>query len=295
MRLATPADEAALLALYGACFGKAFSPEWWRWYAQCPHRPQLTCIAEEAGKLVAAYSLLALDLRVGPETVPASLCNNVCVHPEWQRRGLFVALGHYALEQDRARGRVVALGMPNAQALPGHLRVGWREVVPLSRFVRLRPTPRLHRCFWVTRFDPGLADCGPAHGVRVVHDLDWLTWRLRRRPERYYTILATERRGTLGGYVALKHYDDHGLRKVHICDLAAVDSEAVLDLLAGAEDFAVGRDRLDCWTNPRAPWRREFIEAGFEEEPSADRLIAYGDLDDGQAPVSFTYSDNDVH
>lgn len=305
-RAATPADDPALLALYEAAFGKGFSPEWWAWYFACPTGRDRVAVAELDGQLAGAYGLLPYRLWLNGREVAASLCQNVCTHPDHQGRGLFVRLGHHALDAEGARGVSVCLGMPNSKALPGHLKVGWDEAAPLPFLVKEHDAirPRRNRCVEVDAFDPRvdalMERIRERFAFLVLKDHAFLNWRFRARPGQQYAIHQVEDGDLVRGYVVLKRFDDGDRRKAHILDLHAEDEGALAELLAAAEEHACLSHELNGWTNPLDPYREQMLAAGFVERASADRLIVYWNA--GAAPepfdggaVWFCLSDNDVY
>jgi len=193
--------------------------------------------------------------------------------------------------------------MPNAKALPGHLKAGWRILTGLPRLVKHKPTAHASGCHSVNRFGPEMDDflarVFERYTFAVIKNHRWLNWRYVDRPDRYYRLFVFERAGEVAGYAVVKHYDSGGVRKSHLVDMHAEDASALVHLIHAAEDCASGRDYLDLWTNDRDPWRAALLEAGYVEEPTTDCVIVHTNYGDEvmvpEGSVSFQYGDNDVH
>ena len=291
-------DVLDLLALYEAAFHKPFSSEWWRWWSEeCPRGKNRLTVAEDAGRLVGAYSLLPMDVWVGGEHVKAALCTNVCVHPDYQGRGIFTGLGQHALSVDH--GTRLFVGMPNRNALPGHLRVGWREFVPLSFFVKTDCQMQPRRSIEVPAFD-GRVDALMEKRKGIFSflpwaDAAWLEWRLQRTGASYTRFVIEQGTG-IGGYMVTKVYEKDSVRVAHVVDLQAISWGATEDLVFEAESFAAreGCRELTLWTNPRDPYAIAFEQRGFQRRESFDRVILHGPLEIPEGPVSFNLFANDV-
>ena len=303
LRRAGESDDAALLELYSQSFGKSFSPTWWEWYRHNPVGPNRTYVVEGRDGLAAAYSVLPLWLKLGQETIKASLANNACTSPAYQGKGLFVRLGEYALEDDGKAGAVVSLGMPNLKALPGHLKVGWQVECSLPFLVLHHPQAQPNECSPVDRFeaevDTLLRETQHASTFAVLKSHLWLNWRLVDHPERFYHRFVLRQKQRLVGLVVVKHFDRAGVRMSHIVDLQVVDEAALEQLLRAAMSCADGRDELNLWTNDKDPYRASIMSLGFEERASDDRLIIHSNRGSAvkvsEGPLCFSLSDNDVY
>lgn len=305
LRRATTADDAAMLQLFEASYGKPFTAAWWSWYRACPAGANRTRVAADSTGLAGSYSLMPMWLKLGDGIYGSSLCNNVCTSPAHQGRGLFTKLGKYALGDERAFGVRVSIGMPNSKALAGHLKVGWKILTALPKLVKAKPTAHASGCHSVNRFGPEvdefLAAMYQRYTFAIVKNHRWLNWRYVERPDRYYRIVVLERAGKIHGYAVVKDYDAaDGERRSHIVDMLADDQSSLVNLTLAAEDLAAGRDRLDLWTNPRDPWRDAMLGLGYVEEASTgDCIIMHtnygGEVGVPEGAVVFGYGDNDVH
>ncbi len=305
-RMATPGDDRRLLELFRAAFGRELSATWWHWFSYlCPTGRNRTAVVEdpERGRLAGSYSLLPIRLWLNGRETKASLCTLVNTHPDYRGQGLFTRVGEYALSQERTYHTPVSLGMPNANALPGHLKVGWEVPFMLPFLVKTNCQARRHHCVEVPSFDRRVdklvAELKERFRFLVLKDHAFLNWRLVARPDKQYTRFALESDGNLEGYVVLKHFDDKGYRKSHILDIQARSDGALRELIAAAETFAQGRDELNMWTNRGDPYRNAFLEEGFSIRERNDRLILHTNYG-AREPIQqgawwFCLADNDVY
>lgn len=111
-------------------FGEGkFDLDFVEWLASSPFGPNRWYGAFDGGRPVATYALLPMIVDVDGSQHFAGLCNNVSTVPNHRGRGIFTALGRYALAHMKAD---VYLGVPNEQAVPGHRKVGWERLGKLE-------------------------------------------------------------------------------------------------------------------------------------------------------------------
>jgi len=108
-----------------ATFEKAFV----YWMNECPTGKNQWYAAFDNTRPVALYGLLPMDVSYKGFQMKGALCNNVGTVPEYRKRGIFVDLGRYALQDFHAD---IAIGIPNEAAVPGHMKVGWKRVGTLE-------------------------------------------------------------------------------------------------------------------------------------------------------------------
>lgn len=306
LRAAGEEDDAALLDLFAAGFGRPWPPEWWRWFSRdCPTGRNRAYVAEDpqVGRFASTYSLLPIRVRYNDGEVAASLAVNATTDPAYRGRGLFVRMGRYVLSEERAFDTPITLGMPNPTAMPGHVKVGWEKICDLPFLVKHDCRPIPHRCRRVERFDAsvdGLVDqVQERFNLIVLKDHRFLNWRTVDRPDKQYSCYVFADNRELRGYVILKQYDDGTYRKSHVIDLHALDDDALGELLRAAESFAAGRDELNMWTNRCDPYQAAILNRGFVLRDSHDLLILhqnYGTREPlREGGWSFSLADNDVY
>ncbi len=300
-------DFPALERFHQDCFGRPLDRALFAWlHREAPTGPALDLIAAapEAG-IVGTYSLLPVRLRLGQRVVPASLAVGAAVHPAFRRRGVFTRLGREILSRAAAAGHACTLGKPNAQALPGHRRAGFRVLSDLLVLRRAPPPPRAHSCRVAEVFDERLNQAwerlSAGVSLAIVRDAAWMNWRLERPGGAYHRLILAEGQ-SLRGWLALKRYDSARGRIAHVLDLWAEDAGALDELLAGAAGLSQDCREINLWVCERDARRPALARQGFE--PAArvrDWLIGFSHQ--GDAAFSgldaggwvFSYLDNDIH
>lgn len=278
-RPATSVDDPRVLELLKSSFGRELSSDWWRWFSyDCPTGLNRTYLIEdcETKRLAASYSLLPIRIRLNKKEIKASLATNACTHPDYQGRGLFVCLGQFALAREREFDTRITLGVPNPNAYPGHMKVGWDVMCKLPFLVKHNCTIRSHRCCQVEkfdkRFDDFFAKIAEDFSFIVLKDHRFMNWRVSR-PDQKYVKFVYEEESRMRGYVILKQFDEKGYRKSHILDIQAETRDALHELMAAAESFANGRDELNMWTNLNSPYHQIFLDYGFHPRESHDHPL----------------------
>lgn len=303
-RSAYPSDDPQILQLFEAAFKKKFSQEWWNWYKANPVGANRHRVATSGECLAGSYGLLPLRLKLGEKIVDASLCQNVCTHPDFQGQGLFTQIGKYSLASEKDYQTQVSLGMPNANALPGHMKVGWDVISPLPFLVKKEPTVKMHPCNAVNMFssdiNPFLKKIQDRFAFIPVKTHKELNWRFIMKPGANYKVFLSQQVDQeITGYIVVKQFESGGIKKGHILEMHADTDLDLRKLLAAAETYADGCCELNMWTNPKDPYRDRILELGYEERESTDRLIFHTNYGEKimvpEGPLYFSLSDNDVY
>ncbi|MCF2529730.1 GNAT family N-acetyltransferase [Yinghuangia soli] len=132
-------DEAQVLALLEASLAGGptgeRTQEFFDWkHRENPFGSSPGLVAESAdGRVVAVRLFLRWEFAFRGETVRAVRAVDTATHPEAQGRGLFRQLTMDLLQRMAADTDLV-FNTPNANSLPGYLKMGWREVgkVPIA-------------------------------------------------------------------------------------------------------------------------------------------------------------------
>jgi len=213
------ADKPAVLDLLAASLGwlpdqlhRAFFE--WK-HEQNPFGPSKAWVAVDGARIVAFRTFLEwrFDTERGP--VRGVRAVDTATHPDYQGRGLFRRLTLHALEELRREGVAFVFNTPNAQSLPGYLRMGWKEVgrppvamrprsfASLTRTLRARtaasrwgeaastgePAPEV--LAERDAVDELLASQPRERGVRTARSAEFLAWRYGFEPLAYRALTAT--------------------------------------------------------------------------------------------------------
>lgn len=137
-------DLGQVIELLRASLGEAKvkkTEEFWRWkHEQSPFGPSPGLVAEADGRVVGVRVFLRWELVHGATTLRTIRPVDTATHPDWQGKGIFSRLTRDLLAAMQAEGVAFVFNTPNANSLPGYLKLGW---VDLGRVdVRVRPRPR---------------------------------------------------------------------------------------------------------------------------------------------------------
>lgn len=277
-----PEEEQKILELMNVCFGRDFQKDWFQWFNyQCPYGKNLVYVGVDVEKdvLVAAYGLLPYKLVINKKVMDGSLCTNAITHPEYQGKGIFTQIGRHALLQKPPYASYFSVGVPNKNALPGHLKVGWIVHSDLIFFKKLdnkKNDFEGKQIFVFTDEHGRLASNSLANmNLTVARDSAFLNWRYFKRPDKEYIAYEIREEKKLRGFIILKYFTERKYKKLHIMDIYAIDNHTFLDLLKITINLASDCDELNCWQIKNSPYRNLFLESGFHASDEKNVLILF--------------------
>lgn len=271
----SPDDIPLLPDLYRACFGAQVTEEFFHWkYLRNPYGRVVAWKATESGRIVAFYGLLPDEFSRGSETQVVFQSMDTMTHPDFQRRGLFLATAEATFREAQAQHEALRLfGIPGSRSLPGFLKLGWTHAhdfqlcfqhasllgigAPAMREVaagspelinyfqdRIRPTGVMERTLDSGRFD----------------------WLVARHPLYKFEVLA-RREEPLRGFVVSREMSP-GRRLVQLIDARdpSARPELAVDLLRGL----AARHRaawIYAWEPMEPGLRQAFRRAGMIVNP----------------------------
>jgi GNAT superfamily N-acetyltransferase len=176
---------------------------------------------------------------------------DTATHPDWRGRGIFSQLTTRLVEQMRREGASFIYNTPNAQSMPGYLKMGWTHVgrVPLwirahriARAVRRSVIPRrddtpvfggsdtvLH-ALRDERLPAFLSDVAPVDDrYHTARTLPYLAWRYRDVPGLTYQA-RFETAGDAGALLIARGRSRGRLREVTISELLVTPSSRGVQL-----------------------------------------------------------------
>jgi GNAT superfamily N-acetyltransferase len=149
IRRYTDADEPAMLALLRASLGwleDAHHAEFFRWkHRTNPFGPSPAWIALDGDRIVGLRVLLRWEFDSGERVARAVRAVDTATDPAYQGRGIFSRLTLQAVAELRDEGVHFVFNTPNAQSLPGYLKMGWQTVGRLAVSARPRSLATLVR------------------------------------------------------------------------------------------------------------------------------------------------------
>jgi hypothetical protein len=197
-----PGDEPEILRMFGRVFGRATSPERWRWrFGGAAWSVEPAWVAILDGRPVCHFAAMPTRVQVGGCERAAAAIVDVMTAPDVRRRGLLTEVAQRAMQAWTAAGVSFMYGLPNAQWGSRTTALGIEPVATLRRFVLpLRPQTTLARKLhapWLAR--PGWADAAWSRvlDLRLAHSWGDAAWSRApgRVPDREVSVHAVATAG----------------------------------------------------------------------------------------------------
>lgn len=265
----------------------------------------LIYVAMYAHEIAAGYCLYPVDGIVSGEATKALLCNNVFVDPKHQGKNLFVRLGKYALQSAGALGYRFAYGIPNAMALPGHLRVGWSLQPTIGFLEKARGDIRIAKtsewCYGILTDKQlrAIEDCSVrasvGRGFSILKTSEFVRWRYLSKPSVKYWFGLAWCDGILSAYCVVKFYAEKNC--VHFVDIDGTDSDAVTSLIRSVDSINSSFKFSNVWDS--TAHANCFLDCGYATSSHKDSLIFIDPLYlkkiTVEGRVNLVLGDNDVY
>jgi hypothetical protein len=129
-------DEKGVNELFNAIFSKTRTLEHWNWEFKNNPEGSKILVVEEKEQIIAHLASIHRTVKIENQDFFASLEVDGMTHPDFGRRGIFVALGKKLLFESEEKGIDIVLGFPNVKALPGHRKLGCIELFSLNVMIR---------------------------------------------------------------------------------------------------------------------------------------------------------------
>lgn len=236
--------------LFVSCFGERshINLDTFEWFNNANPLSQnyIFCFTDASNeKLVASYGLLPVDLKVENRFVKTVLCTNVMTHPEFAGLGIFKSIGKNALEFMAGLGYELAFGVPNEQAIKGHLSIGWEIVNTLNFFQaeleNLVTIPQNENCVinkGVSVSDAKvISNLSNNYKVHFNRTNAWINWRIQKPFSDFYTVNLNSEPET---FAIIKKYTDslNNTVKFHVVDFCYSNLDQFKLLMSDVLHFA---------------------------------------------------------
>ncbi|MBL7858461.1 MAG: GNAT family N-acetyltransferase [Cyclobacteriaceae bacterium] len=205
IRPATEADIPAIVNLLRLSLGESLMPKsesYWRWkHIDNPFGRSPVVVAVEGDQLIGVRAFMRWEWRMGEQILKAVRAVDTATHPEYQGKGIFRKLTLQLVEQCREEGVDFIYNTPNAQSMPGYLKMGWVRagklpvkfyVVSWAELVRTYFSKTTRAVTFQSNFSSGdqdswiedlvQADLPYRHDVCTVYSSRYLNWRYRAVP-----------------------------------------------------------------------------------------------------------------
>ncbi len=256
-------DEQRIVPLFNFIFNKTRTTVQWNWeFKKNPDGFKALIAEDEEENLMAHLAALHRSIKIGQTKALSSLEVDGMTHPDYARRGIFVALGKRLLSDLEEEGVSIVIGFPNEKALPGHRKMGCIElftpdvmVRPVNfknvskKLVANRVLGLFSQLFgrflfkvvyrsrkaniegdiviktierFDRRFDRFWEKACSPHNVILQRDSRYLNWRYAECPEKHYQVFVAEKDDRILGFVVVRVMELFGLRNGLIVDILAL-------------------------------------------------------------------------
>ncbi len=248
----------------------------WEYLGNSAGRAVIHVALNDEDRIISAYPVLPVKMKVNNETVPAGLSFDSMTHPQCKGQGLFTKLGKATYAYLENNGYALSYGFPNRNI--HHLRVtqfGWFELCKFPLLLKiLNFTPfaarvlqwplisniagaLLNACASVFRFgqkpkqtdwtveevdgfddefDHFWRQARNNFSICVERNSQYLRWRYAC-PEESYSILKICGQSTMAGYAVLKTDDRFHMRTGFVMDFITLPKQdAAMRLIAAIEE-----------------------------------------------------------
>jgi hypothetical protein len=232
------------------------------------------------GEISAGYCLYPLPCMINGQIKSALLCNNVFVSPQHQGKQLFVRIGKLSLTNAAENGEgILAYGIPNKLALPGHKRVGWDVRTPIAFLESIRKSatsPLGANWTWNVLNEQMRSDiekCSTLSAIgrdfSIIKTAQFVQWRYESKPSAKYWFGFKYHMHQLLAYCVCKYFEEGHV--LHFIDIDGVDENAVSQLIDESQSIPEKFDKLNIWES--SIHRQLFVNKGYQASDITNSLI----------------------
>lgn len=124
-------DETAIIDLMNLVFrGTKHDTRFWSWKYKTAPRGFLSVVADDHGKVVGHMGLQLMDVKVGNRIITGSQACDLCVHPDYLRQGMSLAIGRALMKEAKDEKVFLTYGFPadRGPSYYGFIQYGWFDV-----------------------------------------------------------------------------------------------------------------------------------------------------------------------
>jgi len=245
IRKSEPGDIPQIIEVLKASLGETSSKkteEAWRYkHVGNPFGKSLVLVAVENDSIIGVRAFMRWQWQLGGKVFSTFRAVDTATHPEHQGKGVFKKLTLKAIEMAKEHGDDFIFNTPNAQSLPGYLKMGWGEVDKLKiRIVPANPLNWLNvkqtRNYKINNNSSGSQIAGliskynnlkaGENKLFTLKSPEYLSWRYENNPLQKYEVNGDED-FYLAGYIKEHKYfkelritehiysNDSGLQKIN--------------------------------------------------------------------------------
>lgn len=136
VRLYQEGDEIGIVNLLKLVFPESeYNMRRWLWKYKANPRGFMAVVGEHRGEIVGHMGLVLVDLKVGNGIIRGSQACDLCIHPDFRRQGMFLAIGKTLMMKASEKEVFLTYGFPNEPAYYGHIKYGWFDVARIPVLV----------------------------------------------------------------------------------------------------------------------------------------------------------------
>ena len=304
-------EASQYFELFENCFGKRnnISTDTFTWFnLKKPNENfNFAFIDNKNMSMIAAYGLAPVSSYFKGLHTPAVLCTNVMTDPKYAGNGLFTEIGSLSLAHVFEKKEIkLAYGIPNENAIRGHLKVGWKEMPPINFYEKQKSDiveaniDEIHYKS-IAQFDKSindrLFDFYQKYDFYIQKDTDFLNWRFSKPFQTYEKIVLLEDE-IFQGYIVYKFYNDieKGIKKLQIVDFLFNKLDHMNKLLKVIDNIAYNNkvDLINLWVTAE---QNIFENNTYKLSEEKNMLIFFSEDEkdfNGLSNIHITLADNDV-
>ena len=258
----------------------------------------------ETNKMICGYGLLPMIINYNNKDYEGRLCHNGMSHPDFGKRGLFTAIGRGALSDDKKKGAMITFGIPNINAIRGHMKVGWQRLPNLAFYEKSgfekKDIDFEYRIIneFDNSFDEKLDSFHKKYNFYFKKTHKFLNWRYVNHPYNNYTCFVLgDDISSFTGYAVVNLYE----KKLHILDYAYDTNKDLNKLLHIIENHAISQpaNLINLWKLD-VPNKEDLVfetNDYFKTTDDYNRLILHSDIDfpNDISDWHVVLGDNDVY
>ncbi|MEW6376476.1 MAG: GNAT family N-acetyltransferase [Thermodesulfobacteriota bacterium] len=134
-------DMEEILSLRRDAFGEMekdkLDPRFWWWeFMEGPYGKAFIYVVEDQDKIVGHFADLPRQFLLRGKAVRGTLSVDLMVHSDYRRRGIFQAMGRYAIQRIKNENALFMMSYPiRRETIQGFKKMGWEEVIELPVLV----------------------------------------------------------------------------------------------------------------------------------------------------------------
>lgn len=236
IRKADEQDIPAIVSLLRQSLGEVSSVKteaYWRWkHVDNPFGTSPVFLASDGEKLIGVRAMMQWQWQAGTNLYKSLRAVDTATHPQYQGKGVFRYLTEHFIKQAKIDDYEFIFNTPNANSLPGYLKMGWQIFSKTPVYIKPVVGLSLGASRNWTSYQESLAsltedDCLHArlfpHLLHTPKTWAYFDWRYRQCPFKDYGLVSGFIYGLPFGII-VKRKKRGGFYELRICDYWLADA-----------------------------------------------------------------------